>query len=796
MKKLTPLLTLFFATLLFSHTAQAQNSSSGKEFWIGYIAGQNVQFGVQLLHLAVYISSDVSTSGTITAMSNNFSVPFEVVPDRVTTIILANNAFREVPYNGSETVHKLGIRITADDPISVYTSAGSDFSMDATIVLPTTALGTIYRSLNYKNINYSDLSELLVVATMDNTEIEITPSAITERGRPANQPFTITLNKGEVYMVASLYDLSNSKIIGKDPCKPFAVFSGEACASIPFNTKECCCDMIFDQMYPIRTWGRHYATVPLFSREKGEPIRIIAAEDNTRLTINGGQPKFINSTSYYEFITDQPTIIQADKPIAVAQYSTSGGYDGKVGDPFMISLQSTKQTIDKTVFSTIATPNTSWGDNMVKHYLNVIMHTEDVPGFTIDGLQNPPYATYEFKPFPADNSLSYAQVYILPDGPATPHILEAGGAGFIAYGYDFSKDQSFGYAEGFNRQNLANTFTATNPACKDAPVTFVPFILTDQSFDEYKWDFGDGSISNEETPTHQYTTTGTFTVTMFLIDNSGTCGNIIDSVSSTIQIKDGIGANAGEDKLICQNDGIQIGAPPVAGLTYSWSPATGLSDPAISNPIASPQYTTLYTLTISNNASICNASDEVMLTVDPLPWAVYTYIKNGLTVEFFGIDNHGITSWEWDFGDRSVPSTEQNPVHTFVQTDNFTVTLIVTNKCGKDTVMFDLNVDGTSGNGGNTGLQQGGAVLEKLNVYPNPFNTELNIDFILQQPAVLSIGVFDVLGRSIYEHVHEENLTAGKYTYQLNSQKLPEKGLYYLKIGLRDEIHYIKISNL
>lgn len=49
---------------------------------------------------------------------------------------------------------------------------------------------------------------------------------------------------------------------------------------------------------------------------------------------------------------------------------------------------------------------------------------------------------------------------------------------------------------------------------------------------------------------------------------------------------------------ICNGDSTQLIA--TGGTSYSWSPATGLSDPTISNPKASPSSTTIYTVTIQN----------------------------------------------------------------------------------------------------------------------------------------------------------------------------------------------------
>jgi len=46
--------------------------------------------------------------------------------------------------------------------------------------------------------------------------------------------------------------------------------------------------------------------------------------------------------------------------------------------------------------------------------------------------------------------------------------------------------------------------------------------------------------------------------------------------------------------------------------TFSWSPATGLNDPAVAQPLASPGITTTYTLTVNNNG--CIATDTVTVT--------------------------------------------------------------------------------------------------------------------------------------------------------------------------------------
>lgn len=79
-----------------------------------------------------------------------------------------------------------------------------------------------------------------------------------------------------------------------------------------------------------------------------------------------------------------------------------------------------------------------------------------------------------------------------------------------------------------------------------------------------------------------------------------------------------IRVNAGADQTILQGASTTIGgANAVTGLTYSWSPVTGLSNPNIAKPSASPTTTTTYTLTVSN-AFGCNRTDNMLLTVVPV----------------------------------------------------------------------------------------------------------------------------------------------------------------------------------
>lgn len=81
-----------------------------------------------------------------------------------------------------------------------------------------------------------------------------------------------------------------------------------------------------------------------------------------------------------------------------------------------------------------------------------------------------------------------------------------------------------------------------------------------------------------------------------------------------------VSADAGPDN--CDVFPVQIGAPPQPGLVYKWTPATGLSNPDISNPVASPLVNTQYTLTVSSSGGGCVATDVVNVNTKVLNDAI------------------------------------------------------------------------------------------------------------------------------------------------------------------------------
>ena len=138
----------------------------------------------------------------------------------------------------------------------------------------------------------------------------------------------------------------------------------------------------------------------------------------------------------------------------------------------------------------------------------------------------------------------------------------------------------------------------------------------------YLWTFNGGTPSSSilaTPPAISFSTTGSHTVSLAVTNECGTT-----TVSSAVNILPIPIANAGIDQPICTGGSISIGTASTAGLTYLWSPTTGLSSSIISNPTISLTNTgttaiqNTYTVTVTN-ISNCSVADAVTITTNPLP---------------------------------------------------------------------------------------------------------------------------------------------------------------------------------
>ncbi|MCW3084963.1 MAG: repeat-containing protein [Bacteroidetes bacterium] len=210
----------------------------------------------------------------------------------------------------------------------------------------------------------------------------------------------------------------------------------------------------------------------------------------------------------------------------------------------------------------------------------------------------------------------------------------------------------------------------------------------------WNWHFGDGDTSIVQNPSHVFDTTGVYNVQLISITVNG-CRDTITIPYNLVGLAP---VTINNNDTICKGTTIQLNAN--GGFSYSWSPATHLSNPNIANPIASPDSTTTYTVTIQSVNSANDTCPQFLSTTinvisDHATFATDTAAGcTPFSVQFH--NNSAPTSlYLWDFGDGHTSSTSFNPTEIYTTPGTYTVHLYSkdTASCGIwDTVAETITV--------------------------------------------------------------------------------------------------------
>ncbi len=272
------------------------------------------------------------------------------------------------------------------------------------------ALGTqffIPMQFQYPNAsNYSDArNSVEVIATENNTSVTITPSVALYGGtHAANVPFTVILNKGQVYSFASNSQSGANHLCGTviTSDKPVAVDISDDSATPNGNNQ----DLVADQLVPEDRAGSEYIVIPsptaanntISGSGLSDYAFIFALEDHTDVTVyyqNGttlGQQSFNGlmrgDKRSYHFSNNSPVFIWARhteedgsttaRSIFVFQVTGAGNELGGTQLPHMYCTGSTA-----AAYMPLAHPQ---GSSHVKHlFLTLICDEEYINGFQING---------------------------------------------------------------------------------------------------------------------------------------------------------------------------------------------------------------------------------------------------------------------------------------------------------------------------------------------------------------------------------------------------------------------------
>lgn len=204
------------------------------------------------------------------------------------------------------------------------------------------------------------------------------------------------------------------------------------------------------------------------------------------------------------------------------------------------------------------------------------------------------------------------------------------------------------------------------------------------------WDFGDGTFSNEENPTHTYDTPGEFTLTQTITTAGGsaTLPTLISVRPFVITIDPLTGGGGPGDFLLSLDAGELIG-------TVIWAVdgiVVGSGRNSIT-PFRSPgTFTVTATFLSTDPPLVGSGSTEHVVNYGP-PVAAFrpSQVEGAgpLSVTMIDQSTGEITQWEWDFGDGTTcdyPTLRSSmtlcessePTHIYNSVERFDVGLVVT----------------------------------------------------------------------------------------------------------------------
>jgi gliding motility-associated-like protein len=141
---------------------------------------------------------------------------------------------------------------------------------------------------------------------------------------------------------------------------------------------------------------------------------------------------------------------------------------------------------------------------------------------------------------------------------------------------------------------------------------------------------------------------------------------------------------------VCAGDQYQLAAS--GGSSYQWSPPGFLSNPNISNPVATMKETTVFTVKVGSELG-CFKDTTVMITAIPfvaedISVAIIESCTNETQYQFTN-NTESQLPVIWDFGDGST-STAPNPIHTYEENGLYAVNLLTEERCiVEQTLMID-----------------------------------------------------------------------------------------------------------
>ena len=339
---------------------------------------------------------------------------------------------------------KRGIRIRADQDITVFAYNFNSNKAEGFLVLPYHALGTHYRVVSYTP-SMSSLAAVVASKSCTRVSFQFTSSGnITYEGAvyTSGDILNVTLNALEGFHIAHSHDLTGTKVTSN---KPIALWSGNHCVQVLGDTSSC--NHVVEQMLPVDAWGTTALMTSFAGRTKGDVMRIVASEDGTDIIAGGPQ---IGSRNAGEEITLSIPIspfsfeVICSKPCQVVQLAKGIGSDWITGNPSMSIVPAVRHFLSSYHFIFPFD-----GSHTYDNYITIIINSTETNGVLLDGnaLISPTWSVVL--------GTGYSSTAIVNLTAGEYHISHASNISFGAMVHGFAIGKSFSYPAGLALPTLS-----------------------------------------------------------------------------------------------------------------------------------------------------------------------------------------------------------------------------------------------------------------------------------------------------------------------------------------------------
>jgi len=535
------------------------NYTEGTEFYVTFM-NASTQAGVQNLDIALFMAARQSTAVTISdSISGLLIDSFTIAATNVNNSYHMWCASRNAPpgflvhhyyCSMTDSVYNHSLKVTSSAPIALYMATSASASGDASLVMPTNRLGKEY-VLQSPTTNLQ-AAEFAIVAVHDQTTVTITPKqplATKNSPRPANQPFNVVLQRGQVYFAAAAnvtYDLSGTTICADHDVM---VFNGSQGMTTSLGVE----GHVNHETTPIFMWGKTFALVKTLPQKKNQ-VKITALDDTTTITIhlkNSTTTKVIAPYSSYTHASWKNSegdvmYIEADHPVVCFQYmlpkveqprDDDDNYEagGRFSSTIITPIE---QGVNSAMLGTFA-----HNVRQLTFYINIVCPTNSINTMKLDGVN---IQASKFKSVPGLSTHSYVSLQISDSA----HDISNSNGKFTAIAYamtspEDSLDWSYAHNVAMNCQHqdeyLLIDGIRTNKAtkCKNNNnqwvYDFTAVINTD--YDSVAWYYDRGRMSGDSTFTYTFAEKDSLEhpIYMYIYRTSVICKEqIVDTVKAAV----------------------------------------------------------------------------------------------------------------------------------------------------------------------------------------------------------------------------------------------------------------------